>query len=170
MPGTIDDFMQRFGGNGSVSDQDAAQAHDRFISDHPDDRDFDRDSYHQSAVQHLGQLPDDQFQQAAASAFQQADPNQRQGLLSGLLGGLAGRGMGLGSLAGMLGLGSTNPNQMSPQDYGRVLNYARREAPDVVQQTVQQQPWFMKAMGNPMVMGALTMLATKMLRDRFGAR
>lgn len=169
MPGTIDDFMQRFGSGGSVSDQDVASAHDRFVSNHPDDSQFDSDTYHQGAAQYLGQLPDDQFQQAAASAFQQAAPEQRQGLLGGLLGGLGGAGA-LGGLAGMLGLGSTNPSQMSPQDYGKVLNYARQQNPQVLQQTVQQQPWFMKAMGHPMVMGALTMLATKMLRDKFGQR
>ncbi len=160
--------MQRFGGQGSVSDADVAQAHDRFVSDHPDDRDFDRDQYQQAAVQHLGSLPDDQFQQAAANAFSSADPNQRQGLLSTVLGGLGG-GSALGGLAGMLGLGSTNPNQMSPTDYGKVLNYARRQNPEVVQQTVQQQPGFMKALGNPIVMGALAMLATKMLKSRLGS-
>lgn len=169
MAGSIDDFMQRFGGQGSVSDADVAQAHDRFISDHPDDWDFDQGQYHQAAVEHLGQIPDDQFQQAAASAFSNADPNQRQGLLSTVLGGLGG-GSALGGLAGMLGLGSSNPNQMSPTDYGKVLNYARRQNPEVVQQTVQQQPGFMKALGNPIVMGALTMLATKMLKNHFGSR
>ena len=159
--------MQRFAGGGNVSDQDVSDAHDRFVSNHPDDSAFDSSAYHQGAAQYLGQLPDDQFQQAAANAFQQAAPDQRQSLLGGLLNGLGGAGA-LGSLAGMLGLGSSNPSQMSPQDYGKVMNYARRERPEVVQQTVQQQPWFMKAMGNPFVMGALTMLATKMLRDRFG--
>lgn len=161
--------MQRFGGQGSVSDADVAQAHDRFMSDHPDDRDFDQGQFQQAAVDHLGQIPDDQFQQAAASAFSNANPNQRQGLLSTVLGGLGG-GSALGGLAGMLGLGSSNPSQMTPTDYGKVLNYARRENPAVVQQTVQQTPGFMKMLGNPIVMGALTMLATKMLKNRFGAQ
>ena len=159
--------MQRFGGQGSVSDADVTEAHDRFMSDHPDDRDFDKGQYQQAAVQHLGQLPDDQVQQAAANAFSNADPNQRQGLLSSVLGGLGGAGA-LGGLAGMLGLGSSNPSQMSSNDFGKVFNYARRENPEAVQQTVQQQPGFMKALGNPVVMGALAMLATKMLKGRFG--
>lgn len=169
MPGSIDDFIQRFGGQGTISDEDVARVHDRFVSDHPDDRDFDRDQYQQAAVQHLGQLPDDQFEQAAANAYSNADPTERQGLLSTVLGGLGGAG-GLAGLAGMLGLGSSNPNQMTATDYGKVLNYARRENPQVVQQTVQQQPGFMRALGNPIVMGALAMLATKFLRDRFGSR
>ena len=161
--------MQRFGGQGSVSDADVAQAHDRFMSDAPDDSSFDKSQYQDAAVQHLGQIPDDQFQQAAASAFSNADPNQRQGLLSTVLGGLGG-GSALGGLAGMLGLGSSNPSQMTPTDYGKVLNYARQQNPQVVQQTVQEHPGFLKALGNPLVMGALTMLATKMLKSRFGSQ
>ena len=81
-----------------------------------------------------------------------------------MLGGLQGKGVGLGSLAGMLGLGSANPQQMSADDYARVANYARTQHPDVMQQTVAQQPWFVKAMGNPIVMGALGMIASRMMR------
>ena len=85
--------------------------------------------------------------------------------MGSLLGGLQGKGVGLGSLAGMLGLGSTNPQQMSADDYARVANYTRTQHPDVMQQTVAQQPWLMKAMGNPIVMGVLGMVASKMMRN-----
>jgi hypothetical protein len=169
MPGTVDDFMRRFGGNDTISDQDAAhqdasQYLDRFASPREEDRDFDNGALHQGATEYLGKLPDDQFQQAAQSAYAQAAPAQQQGLLDSLLGGLQGQGVGLGSLAGMLGLGSANPQQMSADDYARVANYARREHPEVLQQTVAQQPWFIKAMGNPIVMGALGLIASKMMR------
>ena len=176
MPGTVDDFMRRFGGNDTVSDQqaaapqgaphqDAAHFYDRFASEHPDDSSFDSNHLHQGAAEYLGKLPDDQFEQAAQSAYSQATPTQQQGLLGSLLGGLQGKGVGLGSLAGMLGLGSTNPQQMSADDYARVANYTRSQHPDVMQQTVAQQPWFVKAMGNPIVMGALGMIASRMMRN-----
>jgi hypothetical protein len=169
MPGTVDDFMKRFGGNDTVNDQDASHYLDRFASTHEEDRDFDNGALHQGASEYLGKLPDDQFQQAAQTAYSQAEPTQQQGLLGGLLGGLQGRGVDVGSLAGMLGLGSTNPRQMSADDYARVANYARREHPEVIQQTVAQQPWFIKAMGNPIVMGALGLIASKMMR-KYGQR
>ena len=166
--------MRRFGGNDTVSDQDAAQqggAHqdashyyDRFASQHPDDQSFDSNHLHEAGTEYLGKLPDDKFQQAAQSAYSQASPDQQQGVLGTLLGGLQGKGVGLGSLAGMLGLGSTNPQQMSADDYAKVANYTRREHPEVMQQTVQHQPWFMKAMGNPIVMGALGLIAAKMMK------
>jgi hypothetical protein len=46
------------------------------------------------------------------------------------------------------------------------MNYARKERPEVLRQTVEEKPWFVKAMGNPIVMGALTMAAAKLLNSR----
>jgi hypothetical protein len=171
MPGTVDDFMQRFGGGGTMDESDAAQYHDRFVSTHPNDRDFDSNTYHQAATQYLGKLPDDKFREAARNAVTQAPPQERAGLLGTLMGALggagsAGGGGGLGDIASMLGLGSTDPNKMSPDDAARLMNYARKEQPDALQQTVAQKPWFMKAMGNPIVMGALAVAAAKLLSSQ----
>ena len=168
MPGTVDDFMNRFGGGGTIDDQEAQQYHDKFVSDHPDNSAFDSQTYHQSATEYLGKLPDDQFQQVAGNALNQAPPDQRAGLLGGLLGALGGgaAGGGLASIASRIGLGSTDPNQMSQDDATRLMNYARQQQPQALQQTVAQQPWLLKAMGNPVVMGALAMAATKMFNSR----
>jgi hypothetical protein len=72
MPGTVDDFMQRFGGGGTTDESQAEQYHDRFVSSHPDDRSFDNNTYHQAATQYLGKLPDAQFHDAARNAVTQA--------------------------------------------------------------------------------------------------
>jgi hypothetical protein len=53
---------------------------------------------------------------------------------------------------------------MGPDAYARVANYARQQHPDVMEEQVRSQPWFVKAMGNPIVMGALGVIASKMLR------
>ncbi len=66
----------------------------------------------------------------------------------------------------MLGLSSTDPRQMDDDDAAKVMNYARKERPEVLRQTVAEKPWFVKAMGNPIVMGALTMVAMKLLGNR----
>ena len=168
MPGTVDDFMSRFGGDQTVDDRDAAKYHDRFVSTKPEDSAFDNSTYHQAATEYLGKLPDDEFHQAARNAVAQAPPHERAGLLGGLLGALAGGagGGGLGSIASMLGLGSTDPNQMSEEDAARVMNYARRENPEALQKVVAEKPWFVKAMGNPVVLGALTMAAAKLLENQ----
>ena len=74
------------------------------------------------------------------------------------MGGGAGGGAGLAGIAKMLGLGSTDPSQMS--------NYARTERPELMRQTVAEKPWFVKALGNPIVISALTMAAAKLLSNR----
>ena len=171
MPGTVDDFMQRFGGGGTMDESDAAQYHDRFVSTHPNDRDFDSNTYQQAATQYLGKLPDDKFREAARNAVTQVPPQERAGLLGTLMGALSGAGSaggggGLGDIASMLGLGSTDPNKMSPDDAAKLMNYARKEQPEALQQTVAQKPWLMKALGNPIVMGALAAAAAKLLSSQ----
>ena len=151
--------MNRFGGGGSIDDNEAQQYYDRFVSTSPDDRDFDNQTYHQSATEYLGKLPDDQFQGAARDAYKQATPQDQQGLLSGLLGALTGGGAA--DIARKLGLESTDPSRMSADDAARLMNYARTEQPEVLKKTVEEKPWFVKAMGNPVIMGALAVAAAK---------
>jgi hypothetical protein len=175
MPETVDDFMRRFGGGGTVDDEDAVRYHDRFISTRPEDRPFDNRAYHEAATEYLGKLPDDQFREAARNAVAQVPPQEKAGLLGAILSAMSGSGggtsptAGAGGLAGiasMLGLGSTDPNKMSEDDAARVMNYARKEHPEVIRQTVEEKPWFVKAMGNPVVIGALTVAAAKLLSNR----
>src|SRR5207248_11722431 len=136
MPGTVNDFIQNFSGSNTLDETQASQYYDRFASTQPQDREFDTNALHQGATEYLGQLPDDQFHQAAQNAFMQAQPGQQRGLLSGLLGSLQGRGVDTGSLAGQLGLQSTNPQQMGAMDYARLANYARTNHPDIMQEQV----------------------------------
>src|SRR4030095_7831413 len=141
MPDTVDDFMRRFASGGTVDDVEASRFHDRFVSTHPDDAQFNNQAYHDGAVQYLVTLPDDRFRDAAKNAVAQAPPEERAGLLDGLLGALAGAvgstgagaanvgapagAGGLAAIASMLGLGSADPNKMSEDDAARVMNYAR---------------------------------------------
>jgi hypothetical protein len=157
MPGTVDDFMNRFGGGGTIDDSEAQQLHDRFVSTNPNDSAFDNQTYHQSATEYLGKLPDDQFQDAARNAYNQAAPQDRQGLLGALAGGAS------GDIANKLGLASSDPSKMSADDAARLMNYARTEQPEALKKTVQEKPWFVKAMGNPVIMGVLAVAAAKMI-------
>src|SRR6478672_2619709 len=164
MPGTVDDFISRFGGQGTVDDREASQYVDRFASTHERDRAFDNEAFHRGATEYLGTLPDDQFHQAASNAFNQTPAPQRQGMIGTLLSALGGKGVQPSSLGSTLGLGSTDPQRMGADDYARLANYARREHPEAIQETVRQQPALLKAMGNPIVLGALGVVAAKLLR------
>src|SRR5438046_6002294 len=166
MAETVDDFIKHFGGGRTVDDEEAAKYHDRFVSTRPEDSQFDNRAYQQGAAEYLGKLPSDQFHDAARNAIAQATPQQRQDLLGTLLNALGGSGGGLGAIASTLGLRTTDPSRMSGDDAARLLNYTRQERPELLQQTVQEKPWFVKAMGNPIVMGALGMAAMKLLGQR----
>src|SRR6476660_6469405 len=109
MPATVDDFIKNFGGAGSLDDQQASQYFDRFVSTRPEDKEFDNQAMHRGASEYLGKLPEDQFHDAAQNAFNKAQPAQKQGLLSSLLGGLSGNGVDVGALGNQLGLQSTDP-------------------------------------------------------------
>jgi len=181
MATSIDDFLKILGSGNGVDDQQATQFHERFVSTKDEDNQFDNDIYHEAVADQLGALPDDQFQDMAKNAIAQTPPQERQDLLGTLLGALSGAGVsglsglssggGLGGsalsgIAKMLGLGSTDPSQMSNDDAAKVMNYVRNERPELIRQTVAEKPWFVKALGNPIVMGALTMAATKLLSRR----
>lgn len=166
MQGTVDDFVRRFGGPGTVDDRQATNFFDRFASTRDEDRDFDNDALYDGATQHLGRLDDDEFTRASTAAYRQAPPEDRTGFLQTIMRGLQGRGTDMGSIAQQIGLRSTNPQQMDADDYARLANYTRRQHPEVIRQAVQEKPWFVKAMGNPVVMGALTMAAAHMLNKR----
>ncbi len=183
MANTLDDFLNLFGGDTDANEQQAAQFHERFVSTKPEDSQFDNDAYHDAMSEQLKTLPDDQFQEIARNSLAQTPPQERQDLIGSLLGVLggagglsgvmsglnSGTGGGAGGLAGiakMLGLGSTDPAQMTNDDAAKVMNYARNDHPELIRQTVAEKPWFVKAMGNPIVMGALTMAAAKLLRGR----
>src|SRR5437868_3826318 len=101
---TVNDFIQRFSGQGTMTEEDASHYVDRFSSNHEQDREFDNDEFHHGATEYLGQLPDDQFHEAARGAFNQMPSTQRSGLLGGLMGALQGKGLQPSSLAGSLGL------------------------------------------------------------------
>ncbi|MEO5721581.1 MAG: hypothetical protein ABIR71_08940 [Chthoniobacterales bacterium] len=177
MSGLLEDFIRQFAG-GAPADESATQYHDRFVSTDENDREFENEAYHEGAAEYLAQMPDDQFQGAARTAIAQTPPQERENLLGDLLRGLTGGGAaggvlgalggagGLGDIAKMLGLGSSDPKRMDDNDAAKLMNYARRERPEVMRRTVQEKPWFVKALGNPVVMGALTMAATRLLRSR----
>ena len=175
MAGLLEGFIQQFTAGGAPEDN-AADFHDRFISKDENDRDFDEHIYHEAAATHLQQMPDDQFHSAARNAVAQVAPEQRQDLLGGLLSALGGAGLaGVGGARGgnpveqitrMLGIGTSDPRQMNDDDAAKLMNYARKEQPNALRQTVAEKPWFVKAMGNPIVMGALTMAASRLLSRR----
>ena len=84
MPGTIDDFIKRFGGEKTMDDNEASHFVDRFASPDPKDAEFDSDTMADGATEYLGKLPDRDFQHGASNAYASASPQQQQGLMGTL--------------------------------------------------------------------------------------
>lgn len=169
MPGTVDDFVQRFSGNETMDDQQASHYVDRFASSAPQDQAFDTHALASGASEYLGKLPDNQFQQAAQNAYASASPDQQQGLVGSLMRALQNRGANLGALGGLgalLGRGGASPSQVDPAQYAQLANYTRQQHPEAMKDVVNEHPWFIKAMGNPVVMGALGVVASRMIKNR----
>lgn len=146
--------------------------------------------------QMVGAAPKDQFGRAAYSAIQQVDPQeyadhitpgvggtdplgmlnqgQRSGLASTILGELTRRGMGHQDVAQAAGLGSLNPNNMSPTDLAGLLQYTQQNQPKVygrVAAQYQDQPDMLHSLlGNKALMGLVTGIGGSLLMNQVNKR
>jgi len=112
---------------------------------------------------YLAQIPPDDFQRQAQQAAQQLPPQEREEVAGGLLGALKNQGLDLAQLAGLIGLGTTSPQQMGADDLSRLLGWSQQNQPDALGQAVADKPWFIKQLGNPVVQGILAKLAQRFL-------
>ena len=170
MAGGIDDFVKQFTGGGSLDIQQISHFFERFASTKPEDQAFDNNALHQGATEYLSNLPQDQFHQTVANSYAQMHPQQQQDMVSSLLGALSAQGVDLNTLASNLGLNSIDPRQMTAEDYAHLADFARREHPQAVQQVISEKPWWVRAMGSPVVMGVMGMIASQMLTNRTSSR
>lgn len=84
----------------------------------------------QNYQQFIQNAPPQMVQQVHEQYYQQMPPQQHAGLMQGLLGGLAQRGID----PRQSGVQNLDPNTMSPQDSARLTGYAQQQAPDVLHQ------------------------------------
>lgn len=152
----VEDFMSRFSNpNTYVPPSEMTQRFDQFNqARHPD---FD-----QAVKSYISQADPDTFSRAA----QNLNPEERSGLASGLMNALKNAGVDIGGIARSLGLSTDDPRSMQPDDLGRLAGYAQQNAPSALQQTAQEQPFLIKALGNPLVQGALAIMAARYLSKR----
>lgn len=152
----VEEFMSRFSDPHTyVPPAEVNQRFDQFNqSNHPE--------FNQAIASYLSQMDPDAVGQAARNL----NPEQRAGFASRLLDMLKGAGIDLGQIARSVGLSSTDPVQMDTDDLRRLAGYAQQNAPGAFQETVREQPFFLKALGNPLVQGALAILAARYLSKR----
>ena len=152
----VEDFMSRFSNPDThVSPSEASQRFQQLNqAGHPE--------LYQAVKSYISQADPDTFTRAA----QNLNPEERTGLAAGLKNALQSAGIDIGGIARSLGLSSDDPRTMQPDDLGRLAGYAQQNAPKALQQTAQEQPFFLKALGNPLVQGALAIMAARYLSKR----
>ncbi len=84
----------------------------------------------QNYQQFVQNAPPQVVQQAHEQYYAQMPPQQRSGLMQGLLGGLQQQGYN----PQQAGIQNTNPNTMSPQEAARLTSYAQQQNPDILHQ------------------------------------
>lgn len=89
----------------------------------------DQEAY-QNYRQFVNNAPPEMVQQAHERYFEQMPPQQRGGLVQGLLGGLMGQGFN----PQQAGVYNTDPYSMSPRDAARLTGYAQQQNPDILHQ------------------------------------
>jgi hypothetical protein len=100
----------------------------------------------------IGGLEGEQVEDRIRRSASRMTPEQRGGMLSQLLGGLAGAG-GLREVLGRIGVDpsvASNPQAASPQDVAKVAAYAKDERPDLFHKAMEfyaEHPVLVKTMG-----------------------
>jgi hypothetical protein len=141
--GLLDDYAN---GRGATSREEAHEHYDQIARHVPPD------VLRGEIGPALGGLEAPQVEERIGRSAAQMTPEQRGGLLSGLLGGLAGGG-GLRDALGRIGVDpriASNPQEASPQDVGKVAAYAKDNQPDLFHKAMgfyAEHPVLVKTMG-----------------------
>jgi hypothetical protein len=147
------EFLKRFNDpNTYVSPDDAKQQFDRLMS-------TGNPEFQKAASTMLSQMDSNQFSQAVHTM----DATQRLSFVSKLVAALKDQGLKLESVASTLGVNAIDPSSMGPTEVGELARFAQRESPAALQNAAREEPSFLKALGNPLVAGAIAVMGATLL-------
>jgi hypothetical protein len=149
----MQDFLQRFGTD-DYTDDDPYQRFAQLQN---------RPEFGQAVQDSLAGIPPDQFQGQALQAAQNMAPTDIGQLASGLLGSLQSRGMDIGQLLPMLGIGANSPDQFGVDDIARLLGWTQQNQPAALGDAVGGMPGLLQHLDNPIVRNILGNLAGRFL-------
>jgi hypothetical protein len=100
-------------------------------------------------------------------AAQKMQAHERSEIAQDFLEGLKERGLAPSWLQRMLGLGSTDPRRVSPEDVARLTEYSRQNHPEVFRRVVADKPFFIRWMDKPLVAALVGIIAGKLLNRSY---
>jgi hypothetical protein len=156
-------FEQLSKGSGSGEDEDHFQHFDNFSSGAPR-RDVESgvgDAFHPEKISPEEVEP--QFRTAASKM----QPQERSEIAKDLMDELQQRGLAPTWLQRMLGLGTSDPTQASPDDVAKLAEYSRQNHPEVFKRVVADKPFFVRWLSKPLVAGLVGVIAGKLLNRAY---
>ncbi len=133
---------------------------------------WDQGTYHQipyqDAYQNYNQFvqnaPPQMVEQVHQQYYEQMAPDQRGGLMRGLMGGLAQRGV----YPNQMGIQNTDPYSMSPYEAARATSYAQQQHPDLPHQIMGPGGALGSTGAKLAVAGVAALAAKQLLGGGFG--
>ena len=116
---------------------------------------------------HPERLPSEEVEPQFRTAAEKMEPSERSEIFQDLMSELQQRGLTPSWLQKMLGLGSGDPHQASPDDVARLAEYSRQNHPEVFKRVVADKPFFVRWLNKPLVAALVGVIAGKLLNRSY---
>jgi hypothetical protein len=156
-------FQQLAQGSGGGSDEDHFQHFDNFSAGAPR-RDVEAGV---GEVFHPEQLPPEEVEPQFRAAAEKMQPQERSEIVQDLMDELQQRGLAPSWLQRLLGLGSTDPRQASPDDLAKLTEYSRQNHPEVFKRVMADKPFLVRWLNKPLVAALVGVIAGKLLNRAY---
>src|SRR6185312_13962232 len=133
-------FQQLAQGSGGNDGEDHFQHFDNFSAGAPR-RDVEEGV---GEAFHPERLSSDEVEPQFRTAAEKMQPNERAEIAQDLLSELQQRGLAPSWLQRMLGLGTADPKQASPDDVAKLTEYSRQNHPEVFQRVMADKPFLVR--------------------------
>jgi len=108
---------------------------------------------------HPETLSSDQIEPQLRLAAEKMHPNERAEIARDLMDSLHERGLAPSWLKKLLGLGSVDPDQASPDEVAILAEYSRQHHPEVFKRVMADKPFLIRWLSNPLVAGLVGIIA-----------
>jgi hypothetical protein len=156
-------FEQLAQGSGGGDNQDHFQHFENFSGGAPR-RDVEEGV---GEAFHPERLPSEEVEPQFRTAAEKMQPHERSEIAQDLMAELQRRGLAPTWLQRMLGLGTADPSQASPDDVAKLAEYSRQNHPEVFQRVVADKPFFVRWLNQPLVAALVGVIAGKLLNRTY---
>ena len=170
----MNDVLQRLAGGPSNLQKDDYDTWNEMVGSAP------KEKFGRTVYDSIRQVDPDEYYEHVTPGLGGTDPlgslrpEQRGGLLETIFGELTRRGVSPQEEIRNAGIGSLNPNNVSPNDLAGLLGHLQRDNPKVygrVAAEYQDQPDVLQSLlGNKALMGLVTGIGGKLIMDQMSRR